>query len=114
MSCSVIWNYTGGRKVNGIIRLFIKEKQRENYHFHISYEPKVGPCLSLLWMHRLQLRFDKGNREAWERGKRSETWAWGKGLSTSTCVEVQTQLEQNWGKRFNKDLKNSRGPEVLP
>lgn len=74
----------------------LKRSKGENYHFHISYEPKVGPCLSLLWMYRLQLRFDKGiKREEWQRGKRSEIWAWGKGLSTSTCMEVQTQLEQS-------------------
>ena len=58
----------------------LKRSKGENYHFHISYEPKVGSRLSLLWMHRLQLRFDKGiNREAWEKRKRSETWVWGKG-----------------------------------
>lgn len=66
----------------------------ENYHFHISYEPKVGPCLSLLRMHRLQLGLTKKQQKR-EEEKDLKHGHEEKGLSTSTCVEVQTQLEQN-------------------
>ena len=84
----------------------LKRSKGENYHFHISYEPKVGSRLSLLWMHRLQLRFDKGiNREAWEKRKRSETWAWGKGCHLTPVWKSKPSWNQAEARDVTKILK---------
>ena len=84
----------------------LKRSKGENYHFHISYEPKVGSRLSLLWMHRLQLRFNKGiNREAWEKRKRSETWAWGKGCHLTPVWKSKPSWNQAEARDVTKILK---------